>query len=105
MAAMPSPRPVRPRPSVVVADRDTGAPDSASLSTATASARRGPILGRFPITQTATFPMTYPASPTSRAVSRSSATPGAPAHSGREVPKCAPRSPRPTAESSASQAA
>ena len=40
MAAIPSPRPVRPSPSVVVADRDTGAPESASLSTAIASARR-----------------------------------------------------------------
>ena len=29
MAATPSPRPVRPRPSVVVADSDTGAPDRA----------------------------------------------------------------------------
>ncbi len=54
IAAMPSPRPVRPRPSVVVADRDTGAPASARLSTATASARRGPILGLLPMTQMAT---------------------------------------------------
>ena len=95
MAAMPSPRPVRPRPSVVVADRDTAAPDSASLSTATASARRGPILGRLPITQTATFPMTYPASPTSRAVSRSSATPGAPAHSRPRGPEVRTEIPEP----------
>ena len=94
-----------PSPSVVVAETDTGAPNSASLSTAIASPRRDPIFGLFPITYTATFPMTYPASPTRRAVSRSSATPGAPAHSGRDVPKCAPRSPSPAAESSASQAA
>ena len=50
IAAMPSPRPVRPRPSVVVADRLTGAPDSAALRTAIASARRGPILGLLPMT-------------------------------------------------------
>jgi hypothetical protein len=35
---------------VVVADREIVAPDSASLRTATASARRGPILGLFPMT-------------------------------------------------------
>jgi O-acetylserine/cysteine efflux transporter len=50
MAATPSPRPVSPRPSVVVADNETDAPDSAALSTATASARREPILGRLPMT-------------------------------------------------------
>ena len=50
IAAMPSPRPVRPKPSVVVAERETGAPERASLSTAAASARRFPILGRLPIT-------------------------------------------------------
>jgi hypothetical protein len=105
MAAIPSPRPVSPSPSVVVADSDTAAPDKASLSTSIASPRRGPIFGLFPITQTATLPMTYPATATSRAVSRNSATPGAPAHSGRDVPKCAPRSPSPAAASSASQAA
>ena len=44
MAARPSPRPVRPSPSVVVADTDTGAPTAAE-SAASASARRGPIFG------------------------------------------------------------
>ena len=56
IAAMPSPRPVSPIPSVVVADRETGAP-TASSSTAVASARRGPSRGRLPITCTATFPI------------------------------------------------
>src|SRR6266567_6100828 len=105
MAAMPSPRPVRPSPSVVVADTLTEAPDSASLSIFSASARRGATRGRFPITWTATLPMTNPASPTSRNVSRSSARPDAPAHSGREVPKLPPRSPSPAADSSAVQMA
>src|SRR6266568_979639 len=105
MAAMPSPRPVRPSPSVVVADTLTEAPDSASLSIFSASARRGEIRGRFPITCTATLPMTKPASLTSRNVSRSSATPDAPAHSGACVPKFPPRSPRPAADSSAVQMA
>ena len=105
IAAMPSPRPVRPSPSVVVADTLTEAPDSASLSTFSASARRGATRGRFPITCTTTLPMTKPASLTSRNVSRSSATPDAPAHSGREVPKFSPRSPSPAADSSAVQMA
>lgn len=48
-AATPSPRPVRPRPSVVVADTVTGAPAAAD-SAASASDLRGPILGRLPIT-------------------------------------------------------
>ena len=90
---------------MVVADRATGAPDSASDMTFSASARRGAILGRFPMTWTATLPITRPASLTSRNVSRSSAVPDAPAHCGRDVPKCWPRSPSPAADSSASQAA
>ena len=44
MAATPSPRPVRPSPSVVVPLTDTGAP-TASESAACASARRLPTLG------------------------------------------------------------
>src|SRR5689334_19648449 len=102
---MPSPRPVRPSPSVVVADTLTEAPDSASASTFSASARRGATRGRLPITCTTTLPMTKPASLISRNVSRSSATPDAPAHSGREVPKFSPRSPSPAADSSAVQMA
>src|ERR1700736_5554324 len=98
---MPSPRPVRPSPSVVVADRLTEAPDSASLITFSASARRGATRGRFPTTCTATLPMTNPASLTSRSVSRSREIPDAPAHSGRDVPKFSPRSPSPAADSNA----
>ena len=45
IAAKPSPRPVSPRPSVVVAETETGASRS-SESTFCASARRGAILGR-----------------------------------------------------------
>src|ERR687895_356761 len=75
---MPSPRPVRPRPSVVVADRLTGAPPMASPSTFSASPRRGPILGRLPMTWTDTLPMTNPAASTRRATSRSRSTPDAP---------------------------
>ena len=51
IAAMPSPRPVRPSPSVVVAERETGAP-SASPRTRSACSRREPILGSLPITCT-----------------------------------------------------
>ena len=56
MAAMPSPRPVRPSPSVVVAERLTG-PPIASLSSCWACSRRGPIFGRLPMTWTATLPI------------------------------------------------
>ena len=59
MAATPSPRPVRPRPSVVVAETVTGAP-AAAVSAASASARRGPRRGRLPITWTATLPTAKP---------------------------------------------
>ena len=61
MAASPSPRPVSPRPSVVVALTETGAP-TAAPSAASASARRGPSLGRSPTTCTATLPISKPAS-------------------------------------------
>ena len=54
MAATPSPRPVRPSPSVVVAETVTGAP-TASDSTLSASARRGANRGRLPISWTATL--------------------------------------------------
>ena len=89
---------------MVVAVTLTGAP-AASERAASASARREPIRGRLPITCTATLPTSQPALRSRRAVSASSATPAAPAHSGSEVPKCEPRSPSPAAESSASQAA
>src|SRR6478609_5516784 len=104
MAPMPSPRPVKPSPSVVAAASDTGAP-SVAASTACASSRRGPSLGRLPTTWTATLPMTNPASRTIRAASASRVTPRAPASSGRSVPKWVPRSPSPAAENSALHAA
>ncbi len=85
MAAMPSPPPVRPRPSVVVAERLTGAP-TASLITSSASARRDPILGRSPISWTETFAMPKPAARTRAAVSVRKAAPGASDHCGSVVP-------------------
>ena len=48
VTAIPSPRPGNPRPSVVVAAMDTGAPPRAAVSTASASCRRGLNFGRFP---------------------------------------------------------
>src|SRR5674476_712438 len=104
MAAMPSPRPVSPRPSVVVAETDTGA-DTMALNTAWASSRRGASRGLLPMIWMAMLPMTKPATVTIRAACASSSTPGAPASSGRSVPKCVPRSPSPAAEKSASHAA
>ena len=89
---------------MVVAETVTGAP-AASDSAACASARRGPIFGRLPITWTATLPISNPASRTRRAASASRRTPLAPAHAGSAVPKLLPRSPRPAAENSASQQA
>ena len=71
-AATPSPRPVRPSPSVVVAETDTGAP-SAAPSAASASARRGPSRGRLPITCTAALPIAEAGRADPRAVSSSSA--------------------------------
>ena len=59
IAATPSPRPVRPRPSVVVPLTDTGAP-TASESAACASSRRVPTFGRLPTTWTATLPISKP---------------------------------------------
>ncbi len=89
---------------MVAAETVTGAP-TASESTRCASSRRGPILGRLPTTCTDTLPIRKPAARTRRALSVSSATPEAPAHSGWSTPKFAPRSPRPAAESRALQAA
>ena len=95
---------MRPNPSVVVAETETG-PPIASARVACASARRGPTLGSLPMTCTATFATVHPDSPTSRATSRSNVVPEAPAQRGSEVPNTAPRSPNPAADSSASQAA
>ena len=81
MAAMPSPLPVSPRPSVVVAATLTGAP-TAALRAACASPLRGDSLGRLPMICTDTFAISKPASRTSRAVSASRVLPDAPASSG-----------------------
>ena len=85
--------------------RRPGAP-TASDSTRCASPRREPIRGALPITWTAAFP-TRPARARRRgcAPRREASHRSAPAHSGRPVPKIAPTSPRPAAESSASQRA
>ena len=48
MADKPLPSPVKPKPSVVVAETDTVAPLSAVEIAVIASARRGPIFGLFP---------------------------------------------------------
>src|SRR5690625_1612070 len=104
MAAMPSPRPVRPSPSVVVADTVIEA-FAAADSFRSASARRGANFGRFPTICTATLPISKPAARTRAAASASNAAPEAPFHCGSPVPNWAPRSPRPAAENRASQAA
>ena len=70
---------------MVVADTVTGAPTT-SVSTRSASLRRIPRRGRSPITWIATLATSKPAARTRRTVSASSALPGAPAHSGSEVP-------------------
>ena len=61
MAAMPLPSPVKPSPSVVVANSDTGAPFSAAESAAIASWRRPANFGRLPIICTETFEIAKPA--------------------------------------------
>ena len=76
-----------------------------SVRRSTGLAERRPTFGATPMTCTETLPISNPASRTSLAASRSSVVPDAPAHSGRPVPKIAPRSPRPAADSSASQIA
>ena len=62
---------------MVVADTDTERTGQGRAERGDGLVRRGPIFGRLPITPTATFPMTNPASVTRRAVSVSSATPDA----------------------------
>ena len=63
MAAKPSPLPVRPKPSVVVAPIETGDP-TAWLNAFSASCRRGPSLGLLAISCTATLSIFQPASKT-----------------------------------------
>ena len=81
MAAIPSPRPVRPRPSVVVALTETSA-SQAALSAFSASSRRAAKRGRLQITWTETLPISKPAARTRRAASASKVAPEAPAHWG-----------------------
>ena len=102
--ARPSPRPVSPRPSVVVAVTVTLAP-AASDSTRSASARRGPSFGSVSDQLHGDVADRSARRASRAAVSVSSATPLAPAHAGSDVPNWLPRSPRPAAESRASQAA
>src|SRR5690625_2064980 len=104
VAEMPSPRPVNPSPSEVVAETATGAP-AASLRTRWASSRRGPNVGRLPTNCTAMLLMVNPACRVMWAASASSTAPEASASSGRSVPKWAPISPSPAAEKRASQQA
>src|SRR5579884_2824497 len=100
-AATPSPRPVRPRPSVVVPDTEIG-PPRASDSTCWASARRVLTRGALPITCTAPLATVQPWSASLRRTSVSSSAPCAPAHRWAAVPNTAPRSPNPAADSAAS---
>ena len=102
---MPLPSPVRPMPSVVVADSETSAPPSANEITEIASARRVPILGRLPIICTVIFEIEYPAAVMITNVSWSNCTPLAPAYCGRSIPKLLPKSPRAVAANRASQIA
>ena len=102
---MPLPSPVRPIPSVVVAEIETAVPPSARDNASIASGRRAPIRGRFPIIWTVTFEIEYPAEVIILSVSAKSVDPDAPAYSGREVPKLLPRSPVAVAAKSASQIA
>ena len=80
---------------------------TAADSTASASARRGPIRGRLPMT--CTDDVADRRSPAAAhqpgRLARAGSTPEAPASSGRSVPKTEPRSPSPPADSSASHAA
>src|SRR5699024_7668212 len=103
-AAMPSPRPVRPSPSDVVAETLTGAPTTPPR-TFSASALRGENLGRLLMIWIETLPTAKPAARTRATVSASRDAPEAPFHRGSDVPKLDPRSPNPHADSRASQAA
>src|SRR5215213_3996203 len=85
MAATPSPRPVSPKPSVVVAAIETGA-SMALLSRDCASSRRLPSRGVFPMSWTATLLTEKPALRTSSVVALRKATPDAPDHAGSAVP-------------------
>ena len=105
IAARPSPRPVSPSPSVVVAASATGGPPIAADNTSSASARRRARRGVLPISCTATLPTIQPSVLTRLTTRVSRSTPRIPDHCGSDTPTSAPRSPSPAAESRASQAA
>jgi hypothetical protein len=89
---------------VVVPATDTG-PPAAAESTCCANSRRVAIRGALPITCTAALPSLQPCASTRVRTSASSRIPLAAVHSGRPVPKIAPTSPRPAADSIASHSA
>ena len=108
MAAMPSPRPVRPRPSVVVPETRTG-PPTAALRRSCASAGGadpGPVADHLDAPVADAEPAVPVRAGAPRPEAGSAARPRTPATTpGRTVPNTEPRSPRPAADSSASQSA
>lgn len=104
MAARPSARPVRPRPSVVVPETDTGAP-AAAASAFCASSRRLPIFGRTPITWIAMLPISKPSARTMQAASARSVTAGGAGPLGPGGAEVRAEVAAPAAEKRASQAA
>ncbi len=75
IAAMPSPRPVRPRPSVVVPETDDRAADRRRRAPAGPRRAGCRSSGALPITCTAALPTVQPSAATSRRTSASSAHP------------------------------
>src|SRR5699024_12194014 len=104
IAARPSPRPVKPMWSVVVAEIDAGAP-RISLKTRWASSRRGPILGVCAINWAAALPMVKPLASSNSLHSRSKRSPETLSYSLRPTPTNEPRSPRLEADRRASTSA
>ena len=107
IAATPSPRPVKPRPSVVVAETLTGAPRARGQRRLRLEPRGGEPRA---VADDLHGDVADPRSRRRRATpdaSRSprNTSPCAPANRGSAVPNTLPMSPRPAAESSASQMA
>ena len=103
-AAMPSRRPVKPRPSVVVAltlTRPSSRPSSSAMRRRMAS-RCGAILGASHSRVTSTLPIAPPRARTSRRASARKMAEAAPFQRGSVSGKCWPMSPSPMAPSSAS---
>lgn len=102
MAAMPSPRPVNPIWSVVVAVTDTGQPTAADRA-ASASARRVPIFGRLPMITTEADAGVYPLDARCATTSCSISMPCLPAPcASAPTPNSEPMSPNRAAASNAS---